>query len=64
MQHKYDAKIYFGEKIVLYTTGDDIEQLYVWMLSNSDKHMGFIHGEIIDNQSHEVVKKFKKDEEN
>lgn len=61
MKYTYTATLYLGNDKVLNNTGDDLEQLYIWMLSlaageNSDD----VHGEIINNQTHELVKQFRK----
>lgn len=60
LKHTYIAKLYLGNDKVLDNAGDDLEQLYVWMLSlAADESSDDIHGEIIDNKTQEIVRKFR-----
>lgn len=60
MAKKYMAKLYFGDRETIDESGDDVEQLYVWLLTQANDKLGDVHGEIISNDTQEVVKKFKK----
>lgn len=60
MSTHYRAKIYCGAEEIAHQSGDDLEQLYVWMLAFAEKTSGEIHGEITNNITHQVVRQFKK----
>ncbi|MHB1949694.1 MAG: hypothetical protein ACYCQI_16470 [Gammaproteobacteria bacterium] len=60
MKYKYVAKIYFGSKEISNQSGDEVEALYVWMLTQANGNPGDIHGEIIDNEIGQVVRRFRK----
>lgn len=60
MSTHYGAKIYCGDEEIAHQSGDDLEQLYVWMLAFAEKTSGEIHGEITDNITHQMVRQFKK----
>ncbi|KTC80137.1 MULTISPECIES: hypothetical protein [Legionella] len=56
MGTQYRANIYYGADEIAHQSGDNMEQLYVWMLAYVEKTSGEIHGEIIDNITHQVVR--------
>lgn len=60
MPHRYTAKIYFDQDEIARESGDEIEQLYNWMLIKTHEMFGNFHGEIIDNKTAQVVKRFRK----
>jgi len=60
MSKKYIAKIFFGDRETLDKSGDDAEQLYIWMLTQANGKMGDVHGEILDSETQKVVRKFRK----
>ena len=61
MSEPYTAKIYCSTTEIALQSGDDMEKLYLWMLTYADeKNSGEIHGEIIDNKTHQVIRQFKK----
>lgn len=60
MTFKYTAKIYFDNDEIDSQSGDDIEELYSWMLIKAQGKFGNFNGEIIDNETQEVVKAFRK----
>ncbi|HHF7346612.1 TPA: hypothetical protein ACPSKE_001754 [Legionella feeleii] len=60
MSEHYTARIYCGAEEIAHKSGDDIEQLYVWLLAVANGPHGGSHGEIIDNEKQEVVRQFKK----
>jgi hypothetical protein len=63
MFHVYSAKLYRGKNTLIQTSSDSIAELYIWMLTNTDKvsskYDPGIRGEIVDNHSHEVVQTFE-----
>jgi len=60
MQYRYSAKLYFNEKEIDHENGNDIEELYTWLLTKAQNKFGDASGAIIDNQTQVVVKTFKK----
>ena len=60
MSDQYIGKIYSGESLLAEKLGEDLEQLYIWMLAEANENNGDIHGEIMDNKTQEVVRKFRK----
>jgi hypothetical protein len=60
MSEKYSAKIYLGRDIIFQQSGEDIDELHAWMLARAEGVFGNIHGEIINNETLEVVRKFRK----
>lgn len=60
MAYRYIAKIYFDDDEVAHESGDDIDELYNWMLMKAQGKFGNFSGEIIDNKSGKVVKGFRK----
>ncbi|MHB1949792.1 MAG: hypothetical protein ACYCQI_16970 [Gammaproteobacteria bacterium] len=59
-RYKYVAKIYFGSEEISNQSGNDVEALYVWMLTQANGNPSDIHGEIIDNETSEVIRRFRK----
>lgn len=57
---KYTAKIFLGEDEMMHNLGNDMDELYAWMLTLAEGKFGNVHGEIVDNQTQEVVRKFRK----
>jgi hypothetical protein len=57
---QYTANLYCNEDIIATNTGDDVDTLYAWMIARVDGNFGDVHGEIIDNNTQEIVKKFQK----
>lgn len=60
MKEKYTAKIYLEKDEMLHKCGDDLDALYTWMLTLAEGKFGNVHGDIIDNTTQEVVRKFRK----
>lgn len=60
MSFRYTAKIYYDRDNVADKNGDDVDELYTWMLAKTQGEFGSYHGEIIDNKSGKVVKTFRK----
>lgn len=59
-QLKYTAKIYLGSDEVMHNTGNDVDELYEWMLVQAQGKFGDIHGELIENKTSKVVRRFRK----
>jgi hypothetical protein len=57
---KYTATIYFDDDEVAHESGNDLDELYNWMLLKTQGKFGNFNGEIKDNKSGEVVKSFRK----
>ena len=57
---KYLAKIYLEDDEIEDNSGDDIDELYAWMLVRAEGKFGSVHGEIIDSKSNKVVRQFRK----
>lgn len=60
MGQKYTAKIYLEKDELLNKSGDDLDGLYMWMLTQAEGQFGNVHGDIIDNKTQEVVRQFRK----
>ena len=57
---QYTAKIYLDKSVIAQESGNNPEELYEWMLIKSQGKLGNVHGEVIDNKTHKVVKAFRK----
>ncbi len=60
MKHRYTARIFLEKDEIEGGYGDDLEDLYTWMLAQAEGKFGNVHGEIIDTTTNKVVKKFVK----
>lgn len=60
MDHKYTARLYSDNNEIEHNSDDDLERLHNWMLVKAQGKFGDISGEITDNQTHKVVKRFRK----
>lgn len=60
MSHKYTAKLYIGDEEIEDKSGENLDDLYSWLLSQAEDKFGNAHGKIIDNQSNQVVREFRK----
>ena len=58
----YTAKLCCGKKPVETKSGDDAEELFIWMLSlaNGPVDIDGIHGEVVENKTNKIVRQFKK----
>lgn len=54
----YTAKIFFDERETNQKSGDDLEALYIWMLSQVHGEAAHYNGFIYDNETEEIVRKF------
>lgn len=60
MPFRYTAKLYFDDEEIAHESGDDVDELYTWMLIKSQGKFGNFNGEIIDNKSGKAVRSFRK----
>ncbi|AWN73886.1 hypothetical protein LEAN103870_00750 [Legionella anisa] len=60
MSEQFTANVYCKEERIATQTGNDIDQLYTWMLIQVNGHFDDIRGEIIDNQTNNTVRTFRK----
>ncbi|KTD27162.1 MULTISPECIES: hypothetical protein [Legionella] len=60
MGKQYTANAYCNEEKIATKEGDDIDQLYAWMVLQANGNFGDVHGEIIDNTTNKIVRKFQK----
>ncbi|MDP1603814.1 MAG: hypothetical protein Q8M03_11180 [Legionella sp.] len=60
MELKYIATIYSKEEVIVTRTGNDIEQLYIWIMLQLEDCFGDIRGEIVDCKTDEIVKTVNK----
>lgn len=60
MEYQYTATIYLENEELAQKTGNDVEELYIWMLTYENSYGCGTHGEIIDSQTQAIVKTFKK----
>lgn len=60
MASHYTAHVYVDNKEINHQNGNDIDELYTWMLTQSQEKFGNFSGEIIDNKTHKTVKSFRK----
>lgn len=59
MNAQYTATLYSGEEQFAKQIGNNVDELYTWMLIHANGHAGELHGKIIDNQSQEILKTFR-----
>jgi hypothetical protein len=57
---RFTATIYIDQGEVAHKTGEDVDELYNWMLITTEGKFGNLHGEIVDNKTHKVVRSFRK----
>lgn len=57
---KYTAKVFLGDDEFAHQDGDDIEHLNEWMLIQAQGKFGDVHGEIIENHTQKVVRRFRR----
>lgn len=60
MNTHYTATLYCKDEKIATETGDDIDELYTWLLVQVDGKFGDIHGEVCDNNTLKIVRKFRK----
>lgn len=60
MALRYTATIYSGDEEIAHQEGDDIDDLYTWMLAKTTDAFGDINGEVVDNETGETVRCFRK----
>lgn len=60
MSAKYLAKLFIGDLETLEKSGDNLEELHIWLLTQASGKLGDVHGEVVDSTTQEVVKQFRK----
>ena len=60
MPFRYIAKLYIDKDEIDHESGDDLDELYNWMLVKAQGKFGNLSGEITDTKTHKVVKAFRK----
>ncbi|STX50991.1 Uncharacterised protein [Legionella busanensis] len=56
----YTATIYFGSHVINTKSSDDLDALFIWMLTEGDNDFGDYSGQIVNNSNLEVIRQFKK----
>lgn len=60
MNEQYTASVYTGSEQFAKQVGNDLDELYTWMLIQGNVHFGDVHGEIIDNKTKKTLRTFRK----
>ena len=60
MKLNYTATIYCEEEIIAFKHGDDVEELYLWMLTQANGKPGGLHGQILEVKTKTVIRQFRK----
>lgn len=55
----YTAKIYFDDFEIMNRSGNDLEVLFIWMLSQAQGELGNLSGQITNNKSKLIEKEFQ-----
>ncbi|MCP0914896.1 MULTISPECIES: hypothetical protein [Legionella] len=55
----YTAVLSIDSQEIARKTGNDMEELYIWMLSQAHGKTGHFYGYIVDNETKERVKSFR-----
>lgn len=60
MAIRYTAKVYVDEDEIAHESGNDVDELYTWMLLKAEGKFGNFHGHVVDNKTGKVIKSFRK----
>lgn len=60
MSKLFTAHVYCKEARIATQTGENLDKLYTWMLIQVNGHFDDIRGEIIDNDTNQTVRTFRK----
>ena len=60
MNELYTAAVYTGDEQFAKQDGNDLDELYTWMLIQGSIYFGDVHGEIIDNNTKKTIRTFRK----
>lgn len=60
MNEQYTVTVYSGDEMFAEKVGNDVDELYTWMLIQVNGNFGDIHGKIIDNKTKKTIKAFRK----
>ncbi|HAT8803722.1 hypothetical protein DI119_15440 [Legionella pneumophila] len=55
----YTAKIYFDNFEITNHSGNDLDSLFIWMLTQVQGKFGNLNGQITNNQTHLIEKEFR-----
>lgn len=59
MLNKYTAKVHFSDGEVIESSGDNLEQLQAWIYTQGEVSSDEVKGEILDNKTHQIIKKIQ-----
>ncbi|KTD58959.1 hypothetical protein Lsan_2459 [Legionella santicrucis] len=55
----YTAKIYFDDFEITKHSGNNLESLFIWMLTQAQGELGNLSGQLTNNRSHLIEKEFQ-----
>lgn len=55
----YTAQVFLGDRLMAEKEGDDIDKLFVWMITQAKNDAGRYHGSIINNETQDVIRTFR-----
>ncbi len=55
----YTAKIYFDDIEIKQSSGNNLDSLFIWMLTQQDGEFGNYNGQITNNKTHLIEKEFR-----
>ena len=58
--NQYLATVYIDGSVLQTRAGSDLDALEIWMLAEAQNGFGNLHGDIIDQETHQRVKSFRK----
>ena len=60
MTFRYVAKLYFDDREIAHEYGNDVDELYTWMLIKTQNQFGNFKGDIVVQKTEKVVRSFRK----
>jgi hypothetical protein len=55
----YTARIYFDDIEIKQSSGNNLDFLFIWMLTQQEKEFGNYNGQITNNNTHLIEKEFR-----
>lgn len=55
----YTARIYFDDIQIKECSGNNLDSLFIWMLSQQEREFGNYNGQITNNKTHLIEKEFR-----
>ncbi|ASQ46365.1 hypothetical protein clem_09070 [Legionella clemsonensis] len=55
----YTARLYFDNSEITTCSGNNLESLFIWMLTQVQGKFGNLHGQITNNKTQAIEKKFR-----